>query len=124
MSEDTKTREIFDSFLPSEDNYEKTVESLKLQFGRDDLLIDECVRIRLKLVVQIATESNNKMNNNGLYDKLESCLRESESIELTSDKYPAMLAFSTVSQKKLLEHGYEIRVLLQMILLVMVILWR
>lgn len=78
----------------------------------------------LKLVVQITTESKNKINNNGLYDKLESCLRELESIELTSDKYPAMLAFSTVSQKKLLEHDYEIRVLLQMILLVMFIQWR
>ena len=43
--------EVMDSFLPTSANYAKIIESLKAQFGRDDLLAEVYVWELLKLII-------------------------------------------------------------------------
>lgn len=87
----SRAREVVDSYPPTAENYIKCIESLKIRFGREELLVEFYVRELLGLVVKNVTNSRSKINLIQLYDKLESHLRSLESIGMTSDKYAAML---------------------------------
>jgi hypothetical protein len=87
----SRTLEIVHSFPPTAANYSKVTDSLKTMFGREELLIEKM----LDLVVKNATSTKDSLSTPQLYDNLESYMKALESIQMTYDKYAAML-FSLV----------------------------
>src|SRR5436190_5722303 len=84
----SKARQIVESYPPTGNNYSKAIESLKLRFGREDLLVEVYIRDLLKLVL---TNLNNKTGLAYLYDQIESRLRALETLNVTSETCAAML---------------------------------
>ena len=91
MVEGTRVRDLVDGYPPTAENYDKCMDSLRMRFGREELLIEFYVRELLSLVIKNVTNSRSKGGITQLYDQLESHLRSLESIGMTSDKYAAML---------------------------------
>ena len=88
-TENSKARQLIESYPPTGDNYKKAIASLKNRFGRDDLLIEYYVRELLKLVLNNLTNKN--ANLTILYDKLEGQLRALDTLGVTTDTCAAML---------------------------------
>ncbi|GFX07581.1 integrase_H2C2 domain-containing protein [Trichonephila clavipes] len=87
----TRIRDLVDGYPPTAENYDKCIDSLRMRFGREELLIEIYVRELLPLVIKNATNSISKGGITQLYDQLESHLKLLESIGMTSDKNEAML---------------------------------
>ncbi|GBN63233.1 hypothetical protein AVEN_79661-1 [Araneus ventricosus] len=85
----SRAREVVESFPPTGENYAKAVDSLKARFGREDLLVKVYVRELLKLIISV--QSNQKLVPAFLYDKLESYLRDLETLGVTTDKCASIL---------------------------------
>jgi len=81
----SRAQKVVESYPPTAANYPKAIEALKDRFGRDDLLIEVYVRELHKLTTL------KKRPILQLYDDLESLLRSLESLDVTSDKFAAML---------------------------------
>lgn len=87
----SRVAELAMSFLPTGKNYSKAMSSLKNRFGRDELQVEVYVRELLKLVLQNALKSSEKICLASLYDKIESQLRALETLGVTTDMCAAML---------------------------------
>lgn len=83
----SRAYEVVSSFPPTEENYEKAIQSLKSRFGKKDLLIEFYVRELLRLVLN----RNKDISLVTIYDKLETHLRALESLGVTTDMCAAML---------------------------------
>ncbi|GBN33439.1 hypothetical protein AVEN_171048-1 [Araneus ventricosus] len=84
----SRAREVIESFPQTGAICEKEVESLKV-FGKQDLLVEVCVRELLKLIISVQKNENFSMTS--LYDKLESYLRVLETLGVTTDKCASIL---------------------------------
>ena len=89
-SPDTRAREVMESFPPVTSNYNKAVECLKARFGREDLLVEFCVRELLKLAMAMNSKED-KVTLSSLYDRIETQLRALETLGVATEKYAAML---------------------------------
>lgn len=89
--EHSKAREVVDSFPMTAANYQKVILHMKNRFGNKDMLVEVYVRELLKLVLMNALNSTKKMIVSSLYDKLETQLRALESLDVTRDKFTAIL---------------------------------
>ncbi|GFS59462.1 uncharacterized protein TNIN_167761 [Trichonephila inaurata madagascariensis] len=87
----TRVRVLVDGYPHTAENYDKCIDSLRMRFGREELLIEFYVRELLSLVIKNVTNSRSKGGITQLCNKLESHLRSLESIGMTSDKYAVML---------------------------------
>lgn len=85
----SKARQIVESFPAVSENYVRMIETLQSRFGREDLQTEVYVRELLKLI--LSRVSNAKSNLSNLYDNIESQLRSLETLNITSDKYAAIL---------------------------------
>lgn len=89
--ENSKAREVVDSFPMTGANYPKVINHMKNRFGNKDTLVEVYVRELLKLVLSNAINPTKKMVISTLYDKLEAQLRALESLDVTRDKFAAIL---------------------------------
>ncbi len=89
--ENSKAREVVDSFPMTGTNYPKVITHLTNRFGNKDTLVEVYVRELLKLVLSNGLNPNKKITVSTLYDKLEAQLRSLESLEVTTDSCAAIL---------------------------------
>ncbi|XP_011259740.1 uncharacterized protein LOC105253407 [Camponotus floridanus] len=90
MIPDSCASEIVRSFLPTGENYEKAISSLKNCFGRDDIIVEFYVRKLLGLVLQNA-QGNTRLSLTSLYNKLECYIRIMKTLGMTMNNCAAML---------------------------------
>ncbi|GFY37277.1 uncharacterized protein TNIN_2231 [Trichonephila inaurata madagascariensis] len=86
MEPDSKAARLISSFPITAENYPKTVQQLKLRFGREDLLVQIYVRDLLSLVLKNATTAKNAPDLATFYDMLETKLRALKSLGRTKKK--------------------------------------
>lgn len=91
MVPNTRASDFVKSYPPTADNYDKVIEGLKNKFGKNELLVEVCVRELLKLVLSNAMTPKGKIALSSLFDKLETQLRSLESLEVTTATCTAML---------------------------------
>ncbi|XP_044740042.1 uncharacterized protein LOC123301370 [Chrysoperla carnea] len=91
MIPNSRAADLVNSYPPTNDNYDKVIDSLKSRFGKDELLVEVYVRELLTLVINNAIKSNEETSLSKIYDKLEAQLRALESLGVTKDKCAAML---------------------------------
>lgn len=89
--ENSKAREVVDSFPMTASNYPKVVKHMKERFGNEDMLVELYIRELLRLVLSNALNQSKKMSLSSLYDKLETQLRALESLEVTRNEFVAIL---------------------------------
>ncbi|CAG7824208.1 unnamed protein product, partial [Allacma fusca] len=89
--ENSKAREVVESFPPTAENYTKAIGYMKERFGKDEVLVEVYVRELLRLVLVNATNPKEQSSVLCMYDKLETQLRALETLGVTSDKFAAML---------------------------------
>ena len=89
-SQNTRAREVVESFAPKASNYNKAVECLKARFGWEDLLVKFYVRELLKLTMAMNSKED-KVTISSLYKRIETQLRALEMLGMATDKYAAML---------------------------------
>uniref|UniRef100_A0A5S6PZN5 CCHC-type domain-containing protein n=1 Tax=Trichuris muris TaxID=70415 RepID=A0A5S6PZN5_TRIMR len=90
MEENSRAREVVESFPPTGGNYPKVVESLKSRFGRTELLVEVYVRKMLTLVLRNATRAE-PLRLSSLYVKLESYMRALETLGVTTESHVATI---------------------------------
>ncbi|GFY27881.1 hypothetical protein TNCV_243461 [Trichonephila clavipes] len=71
MVVETHVRDLVDGYPPTVWNYDKCIYSLRMRFGRKELLIKFYVRELLTLVIKNVTNSRSKSEITQLYDQLE-----------------------------------------------------
>lgn len=91
MIPNTRASDLVNSYPPTEDNYDKVIDSLKNRYGKNELLVEVYVRELLKLVLNNAMSPKGKILLSSVYDKLESQMRSLESLGVTTDTCAAML---------------------------------
>ena len=74
---------ITESFLPTEANYLKAVQSLKARFSREYILVEVYDKKLLKLIITVQTKGEIALT--FLYDKLESDLGALEKLGISTD---------------------------------------
>lgn len=89
--ENSKAREVVDSFPMTADNYEKVIDHFVNRFGNKDMLVEVYVRELLKLVLSNALNPTKKIVISSLYDKLETQLRALETLNVTRQEFVAIL---------------------------------
>lgn len=89
--ENSKAREVVDSFPMTAAKYEKVIKHMTNRFGNKEMLVEVYVRELLKLVLTNALNPNKKMIISSLYDKLETQLRALDSLGVTREKFSAIL---------------------------------
>ncbi|GFT84219.1 uncharacterized protein NPIL_548461 [Nephila pilipes] len=89
MEKGSSADELIKSFPPGSENYEKIVKQLQLRYGREELLVEVCIRDLLSIV--LLKKKSQKTSLRKLYDQLETKLRALESLGVTKDKYAAMV---------------------------------
>ena len=75
----TRVREVVQSFPPIGSNYSKAIECLKARFGREELLVEFCVRELLKLTL-VMNSKEGRVTLSSLYDRIETQLRALETL--------------------------------------------
>jgi Arginine methyltransferase-interacting protein, contains RING Zn-finger len=90
MMKGTPARELVDSYPATGNMYNQVVEALKARFGREDLLTEVYIRELLKLVLA-NTASHDKLPIVILYDRLQSHLRNLESLGVSADRCAPIL---------------------------------
>ncbi|CAB0000825.1 unnamed protein product [Nesidiocoris tenuis] len=83
-------RQVIESFPPSGTNYRKALNHLKERFAKEEFLIEAYFRELLTLVIRQATKKSD-ISISSLYDRISSHLRALESMNVTNEKYAAML---------------------------------
>ena len=86
----TRAREIVENFLPCCENYPMAVACLKARFVREDLFVEVYVRKVLNMIIS-AYQAKEVISLSLLYDKLESHLRELETLGVSTNMCSAML---------------------------------
>uniref|UniRef100_A0A5S6QNZ5 Ty3 transposon capsid-like protein domain-containing protein n=1 Tax=Trichuris muris TaxID=70415 RepID=A0A5S6QNZ5_TRIMR len=90
MDENSRARELVESFPPTAGNYAKVIESLKSRFGRTELLVEVYVRKMLSLILRNAVRAE-PLKLSSLYDKLESYMRALETLGVTTESHVATI---------------------------------
>lgn len=90
MKPGTPAHQLVASYPATEAMYPEVVKALKDRFGRTDLLTELYIREMMSLVLQ-NTVSKNKLSVSELYDKLQSHLRNLESLDVTTENYASIL---------------------------------
>lgn len=91
MLENSKAREIVDSFPMTAENYPKVIRHLSDRFGNKDTLVEVYVRELLKLVMANVLNASKKTAIATLYDRMETQLRALESLQVTRNDFVAIL---------------------------------
>ncbi|KFM81197.1 hypothetical protein X975_10416, partial [Stegodyphus mimosarum] len=89
MEKGSPAEELIKIFSPGGDSYGKALKQLKMRFGREELLIRVYIRDLLASVFQKQSCPKNSLRK--LFDQLKSKLRSLKLLEVTRDKYAAML---------------------------------
>lgn len=84
MTTGSPAQQLVASFPATQAMYPEVIKALTARYGRKDLLVEFYVRELLKLVIQ-NTASSNKLPLVTLYDKLQSHLRNLESLKVSSE---------------------------------------
>ncbi|KAI5747814.1 hypothetical protein M8J77_018781 [Diaphorina citri] len=85
----TPAAKLVESYPATGDMYPKVVHALKERFGRKDLLTEFFIRELLKLVIQNASRQNLPLAT--LYDKIQSHMRNLETLDVTSENCASIL---------------------------------
>ncbi|KAI5754867.1 hypothetical protein M8J77_012174 [Diaphorina citri] len=87
---DSPAQRVINSYPATEAMYPEIVKALKDRFGRPDLLTELYIREMMSLVLQ-NTISKDKMSIPDLYDRLQSHLRNLDSLGVTTENYASIL---------------------------------
>ncbi|KAL1448563.1 hypothetical protein WDU94_013886, partial [Cyamophila willieti] len=87
---DSPAQRVINSYPATEAMYPEVIKALNERFGRSDLLTELYIREMMSLVLQ-NTVSKTKMSVSDLYDKLQSHLRNLDSLGVTTENYASIL---------------------------------
>ena len=86
----SRARDVFDSYPMSSANYEKVIQALKERFGNEEMLIELYIRKLLELVINNVNKRD-KLSLSSMYDKLETHLRNLESLKVNINQNSPLL---------------------------------